>query len=134
LCKKIENALQCTLDCNNRGLCHKGRCFCTEGFSGSSCEINLHDGAVDLSASNVVGKTPSVSTMRFGVLNVIIVAVGSILIGAVVNVAFNHLSNKRKEMLASKAINSKPLPTITQSSGFFMLDTEETPSSNSNNM
>ena len=59
---------------------------------------------------------------------------GSILIGAVVNVAFNHLSNKRKEMLASKAINSKPLPTITQSSGFFMLDTEETPSSNSNNM
>jgi hypothetical protein len=132
--KKIENALQCTLDCNNRGLCHKGRCFCTEGFSGSSCEINLHDGAVDLSASNVVGKTPSVSTMRFGVLNVIIVAVGSILIGAVVNVAFNHLSNKRKEMLASKAINSKPLPTITQSSGFFMLDTEETPSSNSNNM
>merc|ERR1712216_1027641 len=115
--KKIENALQCTLDCNNRGLCHKGRCFCTEGFSGSSCEINLHDGAVDLSASNVI-----------------IVAVGSILIGAVVNVAFNHLSNKRKEMLASKAINSKPLPTITQSSGFFMLDTEETPSSNSNNM
>jgi hypothetical protein len=125
--KKIENALQCTLDCNNRGLCHKGRCFCTEGFSGSSCEINLHDGAVDLSASNVVGSTPSVTTMRFGILNVIIVAVGSILVGALVNVAFNHISNKRKEMLASKAINSKPTPTITQSSGFFMLDAEEVP-------
>merc|ERR1712193_506641 len=82
--KKIENALQCTLDCNNRGLCHKGRCFCTEGFSGSSCEINLHDGAVDLSASNVVGSTPSVTTMKFGILNVIIIAVGSILVGAVV--------------------------------------------------
>ena len=128
--KKIEDAIACPLDCNNRGLCHKGRCFCTEGFSGSSCELNLHDGAVDLAASNVVGSTPSVTTMRFGILNVIIVAVGSILVGAVVNVAFNHISNKRKQMLASEAINSKPLPAITQPSGFFMLD--ETPNSNSN--
>jgi hypothetical protein len=67
--------------------------------------------------------------MKFGILNVIIIAVGSILVGAVVNVAFNHISNKRKQMLAAEAINSKPLPAITQPSGFFMLD--ETPNSNS---
>ena len=62
--KKIEDAIACPLDCNNRGLYYKGRCFCTEGFSGSSCEINSYDGAVDLAASNVVGSTPSVTTMK----------------------------------------------------------------------
>ena len=57
--------------------------------------------------------------MKFGILNVIIIAVNTV--GAVVNVAFNHISNKRKQMLAAEAINSKPLPAITQPSGFFML-------------
>ena len=118
------DAQKCEKDCNSRGLCHKGRCFCDSGFSGVDCGVVLGEGGgVDLAASKdevSAEETP----VRLSVFSVLIVAVGAVVGGVLVNFAYSQLVKKDRSKKQAEENAAMALPKLQ--SGFFMLD-EATP-------
>merc|ERR1711871_1775786 len=97
--------------------------------TGISCEIIL-DGAVDLAATGSDSLDAPTQT-RFSVFSVVGVAIVAMLAGVLVNLVYSKIRKARGDNNVDTSAQKMALPSMNQTSGFFMLD-ESTPISQKN--